>query len=365
MRLTNQTAFQATWAPSFDKTGRGQLVIIIKATYQLTAPDFALVLADKQAPIIEADITTGDPGFSATLYESDFASFKPYCDVLVNGCAYAPFGKATKEVPVQLKVTNKGNVLLDKQFIVKGNRYWVLDIISFSASTPEPFLKMPVSYDNAFGGMDKSNPEHLRFYPNNPVGKGYSYHKTNLTGCLLANTEQIGHPIQSPNGNYQPMAFGAIARSWPIRAKYAGTYDEYWTQNVMPFWPEDFDYRFFQSAPPNQQVPYLKGGEEITLLNFSRYPIIHFNVPEQRIPVLFIPYKGHKQQLQSVVDTLIIEPELERIIMTSRVALPLKKNIHDIKEVIIGDISRAMQHAQRSPHKTYYTSLAELVKAKQ
>lgn len=365
MRLTNQTAYQAKWAPGLDKTGREQLVIIIKATYQLTTSDSPLVLAEEQVPIIEADISTGEPGFSAALYESDYASFKPCCDVLVNGFAYAPFAKPTKEVPVQLKLVDQGKELLNKQFIVKGNRYWELSVISFTPSAPEPFLKMPVTYDNAFGGMDATNPEHLRFYPDNPVGKGYSHHKNNLVGHLLANTEEIGKPIQSPDGHYRPMAFGPIARSWPLRARYAGTYDDNWMQNTMPFWPDDFDYRFFQSAPPDQQVPYLKGGEEVTLLNFSHYPIIHFKVPEQRIPVLFIPYKGHDQQLQSVVDTLIIEPEQKRITMTSRVALPLKKGLHDIDEVIVGEMSRAWHHARRAPYKTYYTSLADLVKTKQ
>lgn len=41
-----------------------------------------------------------------------------------------------------------------------------------------------------------------------------------------------------------------MGRSWQPRLRYAGTYDQHWMDERLPFLPEDFDLRYFQSAPP-------------------------------------------------------------------------------------------------------------------
>ncbi|MCL1029176.1 DUF2169 family type VI secretion system accessory protein [Serratia silvae] len=360
MFFNNTTPYSVDWSPGFDKNGREQLVVIIKVTWELPHSGQDLVLADMQTPLIEADISTGKPGFSATLYEGDYATFKPCCDVLVNGCAYSPSDRPVKEVPVLLQVNNQNNTLLSKGFMVKGDRYWEPGVISFRPSSQQPFTKMPVSYDNAFGGIDNTKLTHPYFYQDNPVGRGYSHHKTKLAGTLLANTEEIGNPIRTPGGHYRPMALGAVGRSWPIRSRYAGTYDDHWIQNIMPFCPDDFDYRFFQSTPPDQQIPYPQGGEIVSLLNFSQNAVLKFKLPQQKIPVIFIPHVGSDKQLQSMVDTILIEPELGRVVMTSRAVLPIKKSLHEIKEVIVGEMSSSWYRIRYSPHKKHYSSLLEL-----
>ena len=45
-----------------------------------------------------ADTFTGEPGFSAPVYEVDFAPRKPRCDVLLVGSAYAPEGRPATRV---------------------------------------------------------------------------------------------------------------------------------------------------------------------------------------------------------------------------------------------------------------------------
>jgi len=51
------------------------------------------------------------------------------------------------------------------------------------------------------------------------------------------------------------MTFGPIGRGWSERLKYAGTYDDDWLENVFPFLPA-----YYQAAPADQQLLYLKGG---------------------------------------------------------------------------------------------------------
>ena len=94
------------------------------------------------------------PAFSAMQSESDFAPFKPRCDVLLNGSAYAPDGQPAKRVEVGLRVGS-----MNKTFEVIGNRTWERSLGLITSTPPEPFVKMPISYDNRFR---RCRPEPLR-----------------------------------------------------------------------------------------------------------------------------------------------------------------------------------------------------------
>src|SRR5262245_61007286 len=104
MQFTNATKVEAGWTMGFDGDGRELLIVAIKATFTIPPAGEEPQLAETQLPLVQADQFTGDPGLSAPLYESDFAHRKPRCDVLLNGCAYAPQGKVANRVTVGLRV---------------------------------------------------------------------------------------------------------------------------------------------------------------------------------------------------------------------------------------------------------------------
>jgi hypothetical protein len=160
------------------------------------------------------------------------------------------------------------------------------------------------------------------------------------------------------------MAFGAIGRSWRSRAVYAGTYDKNWLHNRAPFWPDDFDYRYFQSAPSDQQIPYPQGGEQVVLGNLSSIPKVSFLLPMLSIPVWFLPHKGKDIKRESVIDTIVIEPDRGTLSLVCRAALPMKRSCFDMKQVIAGQMSEGWQRARKYGTKPYYKGLAELVNAR-
>jgi len=345
----------------FERDGRELLVVAIKATFVMPTNGQEPELAENQVKLIEADEFTGEPGLSAPRYEADYAHRKPACDVLINGTAYAPAGKPTEEVSVGVKV---GSMV--KTFAVVGNRVWYGGMARARASTPEPFEFMPISYDKAFGGVDqrKGDPSSIKTYLQNPVGRGYSYYKKDLDGKPLPNTEEIRKPIEDPNGNYHPMSLGCIGRNWQPRVRFAGTYGQKWLDDQAPFWPDDFDYRYFQSAPPDQQIPYPSGGEDVVLKNLTRDGYVHFKLPTRSMPVLFIPFKGSPQEIDAVIDTVLIEPDLRRFSLTWRVSYPLRKSCFDLMRVVAGKTSREWYGRARFGSKPYYKNLAELIRAK-
>lgn len=362
MDLINATKMQAGYTMGMEPDGRELLVVAVKGTFNIPQDGSEPQLLEEQVPLVDADVYTGEPGFSAPLYEVDYAPYKKRCDVLLNGSAYAPNGKPAKKVPVRLRV---GSMV--KEFDVIGDRFWQVSKTGFTQSFPQPFTQMPVSYDRAYGGSDDQHPDkskHSAYMPN-PIGRGYHVN-TNyelMHDKPLPNTEERGKSISLPVGKYRPMAFGVIGRNWEPRYRYGGTYDQNWIDNVFPFLPADFNPAYYQAAPADQQINYLTGGEVVELVNLTPQGRTVFRLPKKDIPVVFFKKKGGKEEKQAVADTILLEPDLNRMTITWRTYLPLRKNMFEIPEVLAGTMSRAWWRS-REMDKDYYSSLEVLSQTK-
>ena len=157
MILTNDTGFPAAWTMGFQRDGRELLIIVVKATYTIPAHGEPLQRAERQVPLVTADQFSGEPGQSAPLFETDFAHHKPACDVLLIGSAYAPQGEPVGRVPVGLRIGS-----MAKRFCVVGPRVWYKSMLGIKATSPQPFTALPISYDVAFGGTDRTQEEQGR-----------------------------------------------------------------------------------------------------------------------------------------------------------------------------------------------------------
>jgi len=339
-----------------EPSGRELLVVVIKGTYSIPQDGSEPQLLHEQVPLIDADVYTGDPGFSAPLYEVDYAPYKARCDVLLNGSAYAPNGKPAKKVPVKLRV---GSMV--KEFDVIGDRVWQVSKMGYTQSFPQPFTVMPISYDRAFGGSDDKHQDknkHSAYMPNT-IGCGYHVNSSQelMDGTPLPNTEERGKSVSLPAGKYRPMSFGVIARSWEPRYKLAGTYDQDWVDNVFPFFPADFNSDYYQAAPVDQQINFLQGNEVVELVNLTSQGRTVFHLPKNEIPVTFFLKKGGKEQKQAVADTLVLEPDLQRFTISWRANLPLRKSIFEVIKVLAGNTGK--ERWRQSMEDVFSTSSAK------
>jgi hypothetical protein len=364
MNLLNSTKMKAGYTLGLRPDGRELLVVVVKGTFSIPKDEKqAPKLAPEQVPLVTADVFTGEPGFSAPLYESDYAPRKPKCDVLLNGSAHAPGGKPAERVTVSLRVGS-----WSKSFDVVGNRMWQAGALYIAVSKPEPFSVMPISYNNAWGGIDKSqeDPAKHHYYPLNHAGVGYHEYTSGkyMDGKPLPNTEETGSKISNPKGRYRPMAFGPVGRAWLPRPKLAGTYDQNWLDNVFPFLPADFKEEYYQAAPPDQHIDYLKGGEEVELTNLTLQGHVKFKLPNIAVPVEFFLKNGEKKELPTVLDTLLIEPDQGRFLLSWRVSLPLRKNIFEVAQIVAGKMPRGWYRA-KAMGKSYCRSLREAVRKAQ
>lgn len=335
MELINATRMLAGYTMGLEPSGRELLVGVIKGTFVLPKAGEAVRLHEEQQPLVMADTFTGEPGFSAPLHEVDFAPRKHACDVLLAGSAYAPGGRPAERVRVGLQV---GRV--NKSFDVVGDRVWSAGATGIRATQAKPFVRMPVSYDLAFGGVDQESEDpkdHAAYMPN-PIGRGFRKQLKNewVDGRPLPNTEELGEAVTWPANKYRPMAFGPVGRGWEPRLRHAGTYDQQWLDDVFPFLPKDFDEQYFQAAPHDQQVPLPKAPMQVTLVNLTPDGLRQFVLPHFEAPVTVFPRGSEREDYTAALDTIVIEPDNERFSMTWRVARPLRKNMFEVAQLQVG-----------------------------
>jgi hypothetical protein len=328
---------------ALDVNDREHLVMVAKATWSIPESGGRPRPLAPQ-PLEPSDRFVGEPGQSAMLYGSDFARFKPRCDVLFNACAHTPNEKPVRELPVGWQV---GPII--KGANVVGPRVWQKRMGAVGVSKPQPFTQMPLHFGHAFGGTryyEKGRGTKKQTLADtlltNPNGIGWfgPHTKREIEGSPAPNLEDLKDPIRKPDGKHRPVAFSAVARHWEPRKAYAGTYDETWRQEVFPFLPKDFDERFHQCAPEDQQMDYPKGGEQVTLHHMmAGRTDVRFRLPlldTVKFRILRTDYTS--DQPAAVVDTLYFEPDEGRFSVVWRASVPIRRRIQEFDTIAIGPV---------------------------
>ncbi|MFO0757405.1 MAG: DUF2169 domain-containing protein [Byssovorax sp.] len=322
LEIKNRTPFPALVVPALDMDGVEQAVVVFKSTYSLRGQD--LSPADKQAPLVLADTHHGEPGKSSIKYASDLSPAKPGTDVVLIGHAHAPSAPATV-LDVDLRVGP-----LRKVVRVYGDRYYYKSISSYGISGPTRFTKIPLVYERAFGGVDDSHADpgaHER-EARNDVGMGFVAARSarDLEGAPLPNLEDPNDLIDGPTSRPAPACFGFTARHWAPRARLAGTYDARWEAERSPFLPLDFDPRYHHGAHPDLISPRpLRGGEPVTITHVSPYGgPIQFTLPPRQFEVT-AQIKGSPLTAVPQLDTVVIEPDEDRVMLTHRAVIRCPK----------------------------------------
>lgn len=331
--LKNETPYSAerTWV--LDKHGARSWVVVVKGTFDIR-PDQSTVVSEQQVEPFLIPQYAGEPGVSSVLYDADMVAGHPHTDVILNGTAYAPAGRPIRQVDVQLSVERS----FSKRMRVFGERIWSRSLLGgMSFSPPDAFESMSLRYERSFGGWDCASPDpsHHRLFAPNPIGTGYAIQKLHLDGKPLPNLEDPSQPIQRWNDHPMPAGFGCIASFWSPRRELAGTYDDGWYQHQFPLLPLDFDDRFHQCAPRDQQVAgYLRGGESILLENLSPSGTLCFRLPKTRLT--FTTFFGQKsQEHRAQLHTVILEPDSLRVIMVWHSMLPCQSRVDELDATLI------------------------------
>lgn len=328
---TNSTRMPAALFVAPDKDGRDHCVVVVKGTFAIDEAGEPR-LAEVQAPLAYVDEHWGDPATTSVRYECDFALYKPCTDILVSAMAFAPRGKPVERLMVGVEFAG-----VRKELLVIGDRYWFMGAAGMRISQPAPFVTMPITFDRAFGGIDDSRPGETAAELRNLVGRGFWKHaeRRHIEGHPLPNIEDPLMPLRSPGDTPPPAGFGVVGRGWQPRIRHAGTYDQRWREEKFPFLPDDFDPRYFQSAPVDQQVSGLQGGETIRCTNMTPEGVLETKIPREEVPVEFV-FRDRKEHALGRLDTALLEPHERRMIITWRASVRLGRKPSALREVIVG-----------------------------
>jgi len=357
MQITsNTTGMLAGVTGATDKDGRDHAIVVVKGTFTVH-PDGQAALAEEQAALVYADAFHGEPGLSSIKYECDFAPAKPAAEVIVRGHAFAPRGRPVTELDVSVEVGS-----WSKELRVTGDRRWDFGLLNLVPTPPDPFTQMPLIYERAFGGWDRTlaNEAKHTVERRNLVGSGFQTNSdlTKIAGKPLPNVEYRGDRMKMWSDKPRPAGFGILGRNWLPRATFAGTYDKAWLDNRAPFLPADFDERYFQSTPTDQQLSQLIGGETVRCTNLSAEGELEFELPRLEVPIVF-RFRDREVKACPAPDTLLLEPHRRQFQLTWRARVPVGRKFVALREVLVG---KPPPRPTRSAAPRRFASLKELAR---
>ncbi|NUO47248.1 MAG: DUF2169 domain-containing protein [Polyangiaceae bacterium] len=319
--LENRTRFVADRTFARDRDGAEVLLVAVKVTFDI-GHGHAPRLSARQVPLARVPRHHGDPTRTSLAHESDFVLEKRATDVLLFGHAYARDGAPTIASEVRVRIGD-----LQKRVVVFGDRRWVRGFGGFRLSDPEPFVKMPLDYERAFGGAG---------HRENPLGVGAVVDRGGPETTPVPNLEDPDDLLTSPDEDKRAMCFGPIARDWPTRRALAGTYDERWRQERHPLVPDDFDDDFWQCAPADQRAQ-VRGGEAVELVGVSPRGPIRFELP--RIRLSFRTRVGKKMvEHGSSIHSMVLEPNEGRMVLVFQSSLECHHDIQRLERTIIEEV---------------------------
>ncbi|WP_020405914.1 DUF2169 family type VI secretion system accessory protein [Hahella ganghwensis] len=333
LQLINQTPFAAQLDVIRDETGRDAVLVVAKASFSL---DGTPRLHPEQAPIVSQNQFHGEPEQSSLKYAAENHLPQPGLSCVLIGNAWAPQAKPHQQLVVHVQVG-----ALQQALAVYGDRHWEWS----GHSEPEPFITMPLCFENAFGGQHHFNPDlppgpnSMQVHPYNPVGKGFRGKRSTseMIGQPLPNIEDPKHLIELPKDQPLPIGVGYVSPTWEPRLSYVGTYDEQWQKYRAPVLPADFDRRHFMSGSPGLSAlnQYFLGGEPISITHtHPERPLIQSMVPECVLSAV-IDFSGDQHALPLRMETLILEPEQNRQQLVMRALFPCERKVGKLKSVRI------------------------------
>ena len=338
--VVGSTLLRASVFPATDVRGQDHLVIAVKGAWSLPKAR-QRPRPIEPTPLLSADVYYGEPGLSAMRCSHDLARFKPACDILFDACAHAPEGRAVRALGVRAQVGG-----WSKQLKVVGARIWKKALMGYDTSAPQAFTSMPLHYGFAFGGdrvyRGAQDQMLTEVYASNPVGIGWggSHTLAQVADQPAPCLEDLSDAVTRPDGKHKAMALNPIGAHWPERQRFGGTYDAQWRAHVFPFLPEDFDERFHQAAPADQQVPFLQGGEAVQLANLVQgEPQVQFHLPALNKLQVRVLRKDYSIEVPAMnADTLFFETEAKRFSVVWRASVPIRRRIQEFDTIAVGPV---------------------------
>jgi hypothetical protein len=337
-------AYACGEAVNLDRDGAEYYVVVVKQTF--TWDERGLVRPIAPQPVVNVDVYDGDPATSSVVLEAEVAPRKPRVDVLLAG--EIVYARQCDRAVMQLEV----GAQIEKWARIFGDRTWAPGFLGPKPTDPRPFDRMPITWSRSFGGVDPKSPAHVD--RRNPGGRGFARTEMNALGLPLPNFEAPDDLIGAWNRHPRPVGFGPVARSCPSRLRWAGTYDKAWLEERFPLLPLDFDDRFYNCAPDDQQLDAYRPGECVRLRGMvPGEGDTSFALPACEVPVTVLEHDNRTTEGIAKPDTILIEPGERRFSVVGRFLHFPRPDVLAIDEVLVGTPWKGWLRARKA-QKRYF-----------
>lgn len=260
----------------------------------------------------------------------DLHMAKQRAEFLVKGSCYS-YDRETRQSFVTVTLDNR-----EKQLTVWGDRRWLKDEEHYRLSQAEQFTKIPITLNNAYGGME---------HELNPDGTGWVKHTETISEIKVPNVELPGQLIKHPNDTPAPALLVPYSPTCRYQLSKFGTIDEEWLRNESPYYPADIDWLYFNLAPADQQREiFFKGDERFSCIHMHpEKKSIEGQLPGLRLRCFYkrIHSTDRLSELQVNLDTIWLLPDQEKgiliwhgIIDTQDIAANDIEFIYSVNEVL-------------------------------
>ena len=260
-------------------------------------------------------------------FDDDGAPLKPGVEVVVLGDAIPVPGPSATGMMVSLRV---GEVT--REVRVFGERTWKLvggvdreeaiarsregkhDTSALVASAPEPFERMPVAWDRAFGGKAVTpsdlEPQGELPYPENAEGRGYHLYLEGALGAALPNLEDPEQPINTWQDRPEPACMAPLSPFCKLCLERGYVADH--KTGELDVLPESF-----LVAPAQQVFKEIAPGTDVEVRGMHPDGSICFAMPD--IPVeVEVRVDQDSSRLPCRTDTVEIYPGERKVVLVMR-----------------------------------------------
>ena len=127
--------------------------------------------------------------------------------------------------------------------------------------------------------------------------------------------------------------FGFIGRDWQPRLRFAGTYDEQWQQERMPFLPSDFDNRFHNAAHPDLIAPgYLAGNEAVEITGCARSGRLAFQLPNVQ-PRCAVALHKSRDESAMKLNTVLVDTDTMTLSLLWKTEVNIHRRLPQIRSI--------------------------------
>ncbi|MDQ1818147.1 DUF2169 domain-containing protein [Massilia sp. CCM 9210] len=328
--LTNQTPLPATCLPHRDHLGQSHVLVIAKGCWRLSTGRMAA--AEQQVGLHLHPVSTRigelelDPAQQKAMaarrdeeivwLDHDLAPPKPAFDVIVAGYATAPLGHPGLFIDAGVRVgTQIGSM---RAF---APRYWHRTWLGYEARPlAQAVQRVPVSYAFADWATGFA------------IGAATD---ANEGPALLPWIEALDTSSERRRHTRVPAGLGFWPENASHRFIHTGTYDDAWEREIAPDLPPDFNPRFYNAAHPSLQLAHAPvAGTAIRLVHLAPQAIVECSFPALGLSVQARTASGRTPAAVSMKpDTLVIEPEHDRMSVVWRVLLPASEQGDPVRTV--------------------------------